>query len=322
MLSFSISSPGLHVAICRVIRTRHPADPTDPAVPRSAVVSVKTTTFFQPKLAPLSDAVIQCIKELNDKGINATLEVIQRNVQLKNDSISDRPGRDAVISCLKSLFREKKIQFSPNRGYSLTIASSASSPFTTCKERQSTILPRPMMSQSCSPPSPLPPHPDPNPGSNTENLYRVETPASNVRILSPAPPSSSARMSSPDLSSPESHRIHSHLRTIPCIMHRDQQRYHTLPSRVRLHREPPATDSTCRRVSLTPTAPTAATRPDTRNQCVIHRRDPRYSTLPPRAKLSHEYNEEPLNGRGTTTTTTGVRNREKDKSVAKSAYHF
>lgn len=291
---------------------------------------MKTTTFFQPKLAPLSDAVIQCIKELNDKGINATLDVIHRNVQLKNDSISDRPGRDAVISCLKSLFREKKIQFSPNRGYSLTIASSASSPFdhvpfTTCKERQSTILPRPMMSQSGSPPSPLPPHPDPNSdaGSKTEHLYRVETPASNVRILSPAPPSSSPRMSSPDLSSPESHRIHSHLRTIPCIMHRDHQRYHTLPSRVRLHREPPppATDSTCRRVSLTP-APPVATRSDTRNQCVIHRRDPRYSTLPPRARLSQEYNEESLNGRGTTTTTTGVRNREKDKSVAKSAYHF
>ena len=275
---------------------------------------MKTTTFFQPKLAPLSDAVIQCIKELNDKGINATLEVIQRNVQLKNDSISDRPGRDAVVSCLKSLFREKKIQFSPNRGYSLT--SSTSSPFTTCKERQSTILPPPVLSRS--PPSlpPHSPHPDPDSDHKSEHLYRVETPASNVRILSPIPPD----RRSPDLPSPESHRIHSHLKTIPCIMHRDQQRYHSLPSRVRLHREPPvASESTCRRVSLTPAV---ASPSDTRNQCVIHRRDQRYSTLPPKAKLSQEYNEAPPNGRGTTATTTGVRNREKDKSAAKSAYHF
>lgn len=273
----------------------------------SAVVSVKTTTFFQPKLAPLSDAVIQCIKELNDKGINATLEVIQRNVQLKNDSMGERVGREAVISCLKSLFREKKIQFSPNRGYSLT--SSASSPFTTCKERQSGVPSTPPASSLS--PQPSPPHPDPK----YEQLYRVDTPASNVRILSPA----GLRVSSPELSSPESHRIHSHLKTIPCIMHRDQQRYHTLPSRVRLHREPAAVteESKYQRVSLTP--PTG--RPNTRSSCVIHHRDPRYSTLPTRAKLSQEYNEE-LKRRGTPATTASVRNREKDKSVAKSVYHF
>jgi hypothetical protein len=126
-------------------------------------------------------------------------------------------------------------------------------------------------------------------------------------------------------SSPESHRIHSHLRTIPCIMHRDQQRYHTLPSRVRLHREPAsagdAAGQSCEKKSLTPVARQA----DTRSQCAIHRRDQRYSTLPPKAKLSPEYhNEDSLNAKGTTTSaTTGVKNREKDKNVAaKTAYHW
>lgn len=294
----------------------------------SAVVSVRTS-FFQPKLAPLSDAVIECIKDLNDKGINATLEVIHRNVQLKSDSISDRPGRDAVISCLKTLFREKKIQFGPNRGYSLTNAARPSSPFTTCKDGQSTSSTIHPMTQSRGPPD-LPLHSDPNSDAgHSESLYRVETPASNVRILSPPPPPlSSCRVSSPEMSSsPESHRIHSHLRTIPCIMHRDQQRYHTLPSRVRLHREPAsagerdAAGQSCERKSLTP----VARHSDTRNQCAIHRRDQRYSTLPPKAKLSPEHNEDPLNAEeGTATSaTTGVRNREKDKNVgAKSAYHW
>lgn len=259
-----------------------------------AVVSVKTTTFFHPKLASLSDGVMECIKELNDKGINATLEVIHRNVQLKNDAISERPDREAVISCLKSLFREKKIQFSPNRGYSLT--DSASSSFATCKERQS-----------------VPQSPDPD-----SHAYRVETPKSSVRIASPP---ASPLMSSPDLSSPESSRIHSHLRTIPCLMHRSHQRYHSLPPRVRLQ---PETDTNCQSngVSLTPApTPPVVHHADTRNQCTIHRRDQRYSTLPAKARLSQEYNERHV--RVTTTATTGrSRDKEKTPSPVKSAYHF